>query len=98
MYDGRRKAGGRRQKAGGKRQEAGGRRKEEGGRRQEAGSRRQEAGGGRQEKADGRRQKGRLASSFVAALAETNECPVTHCRLTVQEKKEDSSCPICQKG
>ena len=33
-----------------------------------------------------------LASSSAASFPERNECPGTHCRLTEQEEREDSSC------
>ena len=39
----------------------------------------------------------RLASSSAASFPGRNECPGTHCNLIEQEKREDSSCQICQR-
>ena len=39
----------------------------------------------------------RLASLSAALFPGTNECPVTHCSLIEQEKKEDSSCQISRR-
>ena len=38
-----------------------------------------------------------LASSSAASFPGRNECPGTHCSLIVQEKREGSSCQICQR-
>ena len=38
----------------------------------------------------------RLARSSVASFPGRNECLGTHCGLIEQEKREDSSCHICQ--
>ena len=39
----------------------------------------------------------RLASSSAALFPGRNKCPGTHCSLIEQEKREDSSCQICQR-
>ena len=39
----------------------------------------------------------RLASSSAASFPGGKEHPGTHCSLTEQKEKEDSSCQICQR-
>ena len=39
----------------------------------------------------------RLASSLIASFPGRNDYPGTHCSLIEQEKREDSSCQICQR-
>ena len=42
--------------------------------------------------AEGTRSVTRLASSSAASFPGRNECPLTHCSLIEQEKRENSSC------
>ena len=50
-----------------------------------------------QEIAEGVNSAPRLASSSAASFPRRNECPGTHCSLTEQEDREDSSCQICHR-
>ena len=47
--------------------------------------------------AENRSSASRLANSSLASFSRKNECLGTHCSLTVKEKREGSSCQICQR-